>query len=104
MIDKQHLLSWGLTLSRVRGNDGCKQPEQTNSTGALLFLMYRVFCYFGCDDGWCPVTDYVDVTTAARRLRLRRSCRGWLHTYSIRRKHSDRNLDLSDLPFAFSAQ
>ncbi len=66
--------------------------------------MYRVFQYFGCDDGWCPVTEYVDVTTAARRLRLRRSCRGYMHIYSIRRKHSDRNLDLPDLPFAFCAQ
>ena len=64
--------------------------------------MYQVFQYFGCDDGWCSVTDYVDMPTAARRLRLRRACRGHLHIYAIRRKHSSHNLDLSDLPFAFA--
>ena len=60
--------------------------------------MFQVFQYFGCDDGWQPVTDYVDQTTAARRLRLRRACRGHLHIYAIRRKHSSHNLDLSDCP------
>ena len=65
--------------------------------------MYQVFQYFGCDDGWQPVTDYVDQTIAARRLRLRRACRGHQYIYAIRRKHSTRHLDLADLPFAFAA-
>lgn len=65
--------------------------------------MYQVFQYFGTTDGWCPVTDYVDMPTAARRLRLRRACRGHLHIYAIRRKYSDINLDLPDLPFAFAS-
>lgn len=79
-----------------------KQPDHTNSPRLALNTMYRVFQYFGCDDGWQPVTDYVDQTTAARRLRLRRACRGHLHIYAIRRKYSNLNLDLSDLPFAFA--
>ena len=62
--------------------------------------MYRVFQYFGCDDGW-RCADYVDQTTAARR-RLRRAVAATC-IYAIRRKHSSHNLDLSDLPFACCA-
>jgi hypothetical protein len=64
--------------------------------------MYQVVQYFGAADGWSPVTDFVDVATACRRLRLRRACRGHQFIYKIRRKHSTRNLDLADLPFAFA--
>ena len=92
-----------MALVRVRGNDGVKQPDHTNSPRLALNTMYQVFQYFGCDDGWQPVTDYVDQPTAARRLRLRRACRGHLHIYAIRRKYSNLNLDLSDLPYAFAA-
>ena len=65
--------------------------------------MYQVYSYYGTQEGYRPVTDYVDAATAVRRLRLRRACRGHRYLYTIRRKYSDINLDVADFPFAFCA-
>jgi hypothetical protein len=64
--------------------------------------MYTVEQYNGTAEGWSQVTTWVDPATACRRLRLNRAIHGWQFTYRIRRKWSEKGLDLVDLPFAFS--